>query len=202
MKALNRERGNDRENQRRIQAAGIPIAVDTNHTGLLIQHDVEAYDSTIFDLDGGAGLIVPVRIIPTTGVFFLTGVSIALNRWPEARFRPLEENWRGVWPHYEFYGRSDYKFHRSEVMNQLIADRKEIRPGHLCAGLLLAVSADPMPAEFGRGEFLSGSITVYDQFGREHVGKVSLRVHREVERVRQPDPRRRRLLALPDPKRS
>ena len=197
LKRRDHERGE--ELARRVQAAGIPIveAKKDEVPELLIRQDFEAYESMVFDSNGGAGLILPLRITANVGVF-LSGVDIALDGWPNALFWPLEENWRGEWPHYEFYRQAAFKFHRSKVINQALAEQKELRCGHLCHGLLLAFSHEPMPDEFTYGATQRGSVGIYDQFERKHSEKISLRIHRQFELLPQPNPRRRSLFTRPD----
>ena len=181
-KSTSHETEKDRELARRIRAAGIPILAESNKDeapALLIRQDINAYESMVFDIDGGAGLILSLNIIPNIPVFVFSGVYIRVARWPSARFQPLEENYRGEWPHYDFYGRSELKFHRSETINRFLVDQKEVRRGCPMHGLLLAVSNDPLADDIARGEVLHGSIEVFDQFEQGHSAKIFLRVDRE-----------------------
>jgi len=202
-RSTRREREKDRELVRRIRDAGIPIFIDTDkdeEPELLIRQDFDAYESIVFDVNGGAGLVLPLRITPSIPVFVFSGFDIRLPRWPNAWLRPLEESDGGQWPHYQFYGRSEMKFDRSETINRLIAEQKEFRPGHPFRGLLLAFSYDPIPDEIVRGEILRGSIKIFDQFDHEHCAKIALRVDREAEREFRPKHRGQRLLARPSSK--
>lgn len=186
----------------RLQAAGIPIAAKVNHdeADLLIRQDNEAYESMVFDHNGGTGLILPLSITPNMPVFILSAVDFSLSRWPGVCFRPLDQNHRDEWPHYNFYGRSELKFSRSEIINRFLSDGKTFRRGHQLRGLLLASSYDRMPDELASGEVLQGEIKLYDQWERAHSGNINLRIHRELVRDRAPDPRRKRLSASPDGK--
>jgi hypothetical protein len=154
----------------------------------------------IFDdnLNGGTGLILPIKITVEIPVFVFSGVDIRLSRWPDAWFRPLEENDRGEWPHYDFRCRSDLKFHRNETINWFLGGRTPFRRGEFLRGLLLAFCHDRLPEDIVRGEALRGSIGIFDHFEQAHSAKISLQVHREVERERKPHPRRERLFARPD----
>ena len=189
----------DQELVRRIRAAGIPIIPETgSEEWLSIRQDFEAYESTVFDIAGGTGLILPLEIVPHMPVFVFSGFDIRLERWSDGLFRPLEENCRGTWPNYEFSGLSDRKFHRSESVNRFIADRKEFRRGQPVHGKLLGSCSELMPYAIFRGSLLHGSIKIFDQFENEHSATISLRVHREDIRVPKPNPLRRRLFTRPD----
>lgn len=186
---------------RRLQAAGIPV-VETKKNqepAVLIRQDFEAYESMIFDANGGAGIIIPLTITSEAPTFVFARFHIALHRWANAWFRPLEENDGGEWPHYDFYGRSELKFDRNDTINRFIAERKEFPRGHAVHGLLLAFSYDRMPDDIILGQVLGGSIKIYDQFEHDCSARISLRVQqREAERVLKPNPRRSRLFSRPD----
>jgi hypothetical protein len=199
-KLTRRERDKEKELAGRIQAAGIPLVVEPNKNEepeILIRQDVEAYESTVFDVNGGAGLILPIRITPNVPVFELSGIDISLARWPNVWFRPLEENYGGEWPHYSFYGRSELNFDRRETINRVIEKPTEFRRGHTLHGLFLAFSSEPMPDEIVRGAVLHGSIKILDQFDHGHSAKITLRAHREAIRVPKLNPLRRKLFAHP-----
>jgi hypothetical protein len=195
---LKREMSEDLE--RRIRAARIPIAPKIEkgeEPELLIRQDSDAYESTVFDATGGAGLILPLKIVPNIPVFVLSGFDIFLERWPNAWFRLLEQNGGDNWPHYNFHGRQELKFDRSQTMNHAVEGRKEFRRGHVVRGLLLGLSFNPIPDDICRGEILRGSIKILDQFEHAHSAPISLRVDREAERAFKPT-RRRRLFDRPD----
>ena len=195
------ERRKGKELMDRIKAAGIPVAAESPKDEapfLVIRQNFEAYESTIFSLNGGAGLILPLQITVDTPVFVFCGVDITLAKWPNVWFRPLTENDSDDWPHYNFYGRSNLKFHRDETINRILAEQRQFRRGDFLRGLLLAFSFEPMPDDIVRGAVLTGSIKIYDQFERENCGKISLSVDREAERVPKLNPLRRRLFSRPD----
>lgn len=195
-----REREKDRELVRRIQAAGIPIIVETGKDevpDLLIRQDFDAYESMVFDVNGGAGLILPLRVTPNIPIFAFSGVDISVPRWANVWFRPLEDNHSREWPHYQFHGRSELKFDRRETINRFIFQQKQFRRGQAFHGLLLAFSYDPMPDELVRGEILRGSIKILDQFERGHSANISLRVDREAGQS-EPERRRQGLSARPE----
>jgi hypothetical protein len=201
MKKTYQERQAEKALVDRVQAAGIPIAIESTKnevSSLLIRQDFDAYESMLFNLNGGTGLILPIKISVDIPVFVFSGVDIRLSRWPNAWFRPLEENDQGEWPHYDFWGRSELKFHRNESINRFLGGRTQFRRGGFLRGLLLAFCHDPLPEDIVRGEILQGSIEIFDHFEQKHSAKISLRVHREVERERKPNPRRERLFARPD----
>lgn len=181
-RSTRRERQRDREIVRLIRDADIPVFLDTDEDEdpeLLIRQDFDAYESMMFDVNGGAGIILPLRITPSIPLFVFSGFDIRVDRWPAAWFRPLEENAEGEWPHYSFYGRLEMKFDRSETINRLIAEQKEFRSGQPFRGLLLAFSSDRMPDDLVRDEILQGSIRILDQFEHQHCAKIALRVDRE-----------------------
>jgi hypothetical protein len=201
MKKTYKERQAENELVDRVQAAGIPVAIESGKdeaSSLLIRQDFDDYESVIFNLNGGTGLIVPIKITVDMPLFVFSGVDIRLSRWPDARFRPLEENDHGEWPHYEFWGRSERKFHRNETINRFLGGRTQFRRAEFLRGSLLAFCHEPLPEDIGRGEVLQGSITIFDHFEQMHSAKISLPVHREVERERKPNPKRERLFARPD----
>jgi hypothetical protein len=185
----------------RVKTAGIPVAIESRKdevSSLLIRQDFDVYESVLFNLNGGTGLILPIKITVDIPVFVFSRVNIRLSRWPDAWFRPLEENDQGEWPHFDFGGRSELKFHRNETINRFIGGSPQFRRGEFLRGLLLAFCHDPLPEDIVRGEILRGSIGIFDHFEQEHFAKISLQVHREVERERKPNPRRERLFARPD----
>jgi hypothetical protein len=193
-RSTHRERDKDQDLIRRLHAAGVPVYFETAEDAveeLLIRQDFDAYQSILFDFNGGAGIILPLRITPTIPAFVFSGVDIRLSRWPEAHFRTLEENDGGGWPHYEFPGRSELKFDRSEIVNRFIAEQKVFRRGYPLHGLLLAFSYDPIPGGLIRRKFLRGSIKIRDQFDHEHSAELSLRVDREIPRKSNRSPRKR-----------
>jgi hypothetical protein len=201
MKKTYKERQAESELVDRVQAAGIPVAIESSKdeaSSLLIRQDFDVYESMIFNLNGGTGLILPIKITVDMPLFVFSGVDIRLSRWPDAWFRPLEENDRGEWPHYDFWGRSDLKFRRNETINRFVGGRTQFRRGEFLRGLLLAFCHDPLPEDIVRGEVLRGSIGIFDHFEQKHSAKISLQVHREVERERKLNPRRERLFARPD----
>jgi hypothetical protein len=179
-----REREKGQELERRIRAAGIPIVTEAKEEApeLLIRQDFGAYESTVFDLAGAAGLILPLQITVNVPIFVLAGVAISLDRYPNLWFRPLDENPRDEWPHYAFYGRSELKFDRSETINRFVAAPREFRRGQVLRGLLLALSNDPLPEEIAFGETLRGALTIYDQFECKHVAKFALQADRSAVR--------------------
>ena len=185
----------------RVKTAGIPVAIESRKdevSSLLIRQDFDAYESVIFNLNGGTGLILPIKITVDIPVFVFSGVDIRLSRWPDAWFRPLEENDQGEWPHYHFWSRSELKFHRNETINRFIGGITPFRRGEFLRGLLLAFCHDPLPEDIVRGEVLRGSIGIFDHFEQKYSAKISLQVHRKIERERKPNPRRERLFARPD----
>jgi hypothetical protein len=190
-----REREEDNELARRIQAAGVPIAIDAKEDELpelLIRQDIEgAYESALFDIGPCAGLTLPLRVTPGMPLFVFSGFDVRLDRWPQAWFRPLEENARNEWPHYQFFNERPWlKFDRSEVINRFMTERKQFHRGQPFQGLLLAFSYDPIPDDIILGELLRGSIAIQDQFENEHSIGISLRVDRTVGR--KPETLRRR----------
>jgi len=202
MKRLaHREREKHQKLVRRLRAAGIPVYFETNEDAveeLLIRQDFDAYESILFDVNEGAGVILPLRITPNIPVFAFSGFDVRLPRWPEVCFRPLKENVPGQWPHYEFWGRPALKFDRSEIINRFIAAQTVFRRGYPVHGLLLAFSCDPLPDDLIRGEVLRGSIKILDQFDHEHSAELSLRVDRETPRKnnRNRSPRKRQALFI------
>jgi len=201
MKKTYKERQAENDLAHRVQAAGVPVAIESSKdeaSSLLIRQDFDAYESVIFNLNGGTGLILPIKITVDMPLFVFSGVDIRLSRWPDAWFRPLEENDHDEWPHYEFWGRSELKFHRSDTINGLLGGRTPFRRGEFLPGLLLAFCHEPLPEDIVRGEVLRGSIEIFDHFEQKHSAKICLQVHREVERERKPNPRRERLFARPD----
>src|SRR5215472_9502006 len=96
-----------RELLRRTGAAGIPVANTTirerERPPVWVTQNFEDYDSEIFDVNGGTGLVFPLKIVPSIPVFVFSGFHIALDRWKEGWFQPLEEAEDPDWPHYEFY---------------------------------------------------------------------------------------------------
>jgi hypothetical protein len=195
----------DKEQERRIRAAGVPIASESKMSEmpeLLIRQRFDAYESTVFDTTGGAGLILPLTITSNMPIFVLSGVDIRLDSWPDFWFRPLEENASGEWPHYQFYGQSGRKFDREDCLNRFLPRQKEFRRSQVVCGLLLGLSLEPMPGNIGQCEPLRGTIKIYDQFEHEHSAAISLRADRMTARVVKPNPKRRRLFDCPDPESS
>jgi hypothetical protein len=195
------EREKCRELTRRLQAAGIPVfeVEQAQELGLLISQDISAYESMAFDFNTGTGLIIPLKITCDISYFVFQRFDIALARCQGTWFQPLEENDGGAWPHYDFYGRSNLKFDRSDTINRFIASQRQFRRGEMLKGLLLAFSYDRMPEDILQGEILRGSITICDQFAHNYSANISLRVQtREVEKVLKPNPRRSRLFSRPD----
>jgi hypothetical protein len=178
----------ERELFRRIKAAGIPIAEFPEReedAQLLIKQNVDAYDSSIFELNGGAGLVVPLKIVPNIPIFVLSGIHIELDRWKDALFCPLQETEDCTWPRYEFAGRSELKFNRDDVLNRFLTRHTVRRRGHPIVGLFLAFSPIPMPSDIRAGEILEGSFRIYDQFDHAHSAKIHTRVERQAVPVRQ-----------------
>jgi hypothetical protein len=187
----------------RIQAAGIPIVAEAETDRLpelFVRQDVEAYDSSVFDVNGGTGLILPLKVVPGMPFFSASGLDIRLSRWPNCMFRALEESVTEEGLGYQFHGRSDLQFARSQAINGYFAEHKEIQSGRAIRGLLLAFSHEPMPDNLARGDILSGSIVIYDQWEREHWAKIALRVERETAsaRKRGPNPKRKSLFEVED----
>ena len=148
MKKTYKERQAENELVDRVQAAGIPVAIESGKdeaSSLLIRQDFDDYESVIFNLNGGTGLIVPIKITVDMPLFVFSGVDIRLSRWPDARFRPLEENDHGEWPHYEFWGRSERKFHRNETINRFLGGRTQFRRAEFFRGSLLASATSHCP---------------------------------------------------------
>jgi len=197
-----REREKEREIERRLRAAGVPIEAGKEESPeLLIRQDIDAYEGTVFDAaEAGTGVVLPLKIVPTIPVFVFSGFDICLVRCPNIRFAPLEENHGGEWPHYSFYGRPDLKFDCSETINPFIAQAEGFRRGRVLRGLLFAFSYESMPDEIASGEVLRGSIKILDQFEHSHALDILLRAHREPARALKPNPGRRKLLECPDPK--
>jgi hypothetical protein len=201
MKITQDERRKEKDLMDRIQAADVPVAVESKKgeaPSLLIRQDFDAYDSTLFNFDGGTGLILSLKITVDTPLFVLCGVDVSLASWPNVWFRLQEENDGGEWPHYQFQGRPHFKFDRRETINCILTEQKKFRRGELLHGLLLASTFDPIPDDIVRGAILKGSIKICDQFERENCGEISLSVDREAERVPKPNPLRRRLFSRPD----
>jgi hypothetical protein len=174
-----------RELMRRIQAAGIPVNVDVaKDSALLIRQDFEAYESMIFDVNAGAGIVLPLKITPIMPEFVFSDFHVELPRWENAWFRLLEETDTSDWRHYEFYERSELKFNRDESMNRFVGDQRVMRRDRPATGLLLAFSSAPMPDDIKRGEMLEASLKIYDQF--EHAHSASIRLRAERDAVREP----------------
>ena len=92
MKKTYKERQAENDLAHRVQAAGVPVAIESSKdeaSSLLIRQDFDAYESVIFNLNGGTGLILPIKITVDMPLFVFSGVDIRLSRWPDAWFRPL-----------------------------------------------------------------------------------------------------------------
>ena len=197
----NFERERRQELMQRIRAAHIPVAPESEKCKIpeiLISQDYEAYESTIFDLNGGSGLILPLRITSQMPLFVFSRFHIDLDLWSDVWFRALDENCREEWPAYEFYGRSNLKFSRSQCINHVIAEKREFRRGQTAKGLLLAISAEPVRDDIFRGTLLQVSIGIFDQFEHKHSARISLRVERENILLPTAHSSRRRLFSRPD----
>ena len=168
-------------------------------SSLLIRQDFDAYESVIFNLNGlFRSRLLPIKITVDMPLFVFSGVDIRLSRWPDAWFRPLEENDHDEWPHDEFWGRSELKFHRSDTINGFLGGRTPFRRGEFLPGFFWDLATSPCPKISFAAEVLRGSIEIFDHFEHKHSAKICLQVHREVERERKPNPRRERLFARPD----
>ena len=181
-KRINKDAEKERELERRILSAGIPIPSGTEKQeipALKICQDCAAYESSVFDINGGTGLVLPIKIISRMPVLVLTDFHVDLPRCAEAWFRLIEESNSPDWRHYEFHGRSALKFNRDEVIKRYVTDGNAIRVGYPVRGLLLAFSSAPMPDDIRRGERLQGSIRIYDQFEDAHGADISLCVERD-----------------------
>src|SRR5215831_6457883 len=176
----------ERELLRRAKAAGIPVESDTEQprvSALLISQDTKARDSEVFDVNGGAGLVLALKIVPNIPVFVFSDFHFELDRWKDGWFQPLEEVEDPDWPRYEFHGQSHLKFSREDVLNRFITQEKIFHRGYPARGLLLAFSFAPMPDDIKRGETLEGVIRIYDQFEHRHSASVRVRADRQAVRV-------------------
>ena len=174
----------ERQLSRRIRLAGIPIARSFSDHGappLLIRQDLASCNSSeIFDFGGGTGLVLPLKIVPSIGRFFLSAFHVQLDRWRDGCFRPLEAMERREWPHYELCGRADLRFHRDEVLNRFMMSNKPLRREYPVCGVLIARTQFSIPEDIQHGEVLEGLVWIYDQFDRPYSSEeIRLRADRE-----------------------
>jgi hypothetical protein len=175
---------------RQMLRLGVPIDVTrTDLIGVNSQRSIRidyiggVAETSAFDLDPvGTGYMASLSLTVLREPFAIASFDLALP-WMQTPVIWLSDPAEGNGPRntYQFPGRNPLEYPRDAVINHCADVRRNLPLGKCIEGLLLGYGLDSIPDCFQHGGDAVGTLSITDQFGKEHSAEISFWIDRSAK---------------------